>query len=140
MMEIIRMVVVLSAITGLSGFVLSGLKVWTTPIIEEQVLMNVQGPALKQLFVNSNNDPIADRKKLPKPGSEGEEIVVFPAIKDGKLLAVAMEARNYRTDRPRTHYRELQFSAADYNSFVIMAILGAGSLLVGRWLPGPVGS
>jgi electron transport complex protein RnfG len=92
MMEIIRMVVVLSAITGLSGFVLSGLKVWTTPIIEEQVLMNVQGPALKQLFVNSNNDPIADRKKLPKPGSEGEEIVVFPAIKDGKLLAVAMEA------------------------------------------------
>jgi electron transport complex protein RnfG len=93
MMEIIRMVVVLSAITGLSGFVLSGLKVWTTPIIEEQVLMNVQGPALKQLFVNSNNDPIADRKKLPKPGSEGEEIVVFPAIKDGKLLAVAMEAK-----------------------------------------------
>jgi len=41
MMEIIRMVVVLSAITGLSGFVLSGLKVWTNPIIEEQVLMNV---------------------------------------------------------------------------------------------------
>lgn len=31
MMEIIRMIVVLSAITGLSGFVLSGLKVWTTP-------------------------------------------------------------------------------------------------------------
>lgn len=92
MMEIIRMVVVLSAITGLSGFVLSGLKVWTTPIIEEQVLMNVQGPALKQLFIGTTNDPIADRKKLPKPGSEGEEIVVFPAIKDGKLMAVAMEA------------------------------------------------
>lgn len=92
MMEIIRMVVVLSAITGLSGFVLSGLKVWTTPIIEEQVLMNVQGPALKQLFLHSNNDPIADRKKLPKPGSEGEEIIIFPALKDGKLQAVAMEA------------------------------------------------
>jgi len=92
MMEIIRMVVVLSAITGLSGFVLSGLKVWTTPIIEEQVLMNVQGPALKRLFLHSNNDPIADRKKLPKPGSEGEELIVFPAIKDGKLLAVAIEA------------------------------------------------
>lgn len=92
MMEIIRMVVVLSAITGLSGFVLSGLKVWTTPIIEEQVLMNVQGPALKRLFQDITNDPIADRQKLPRPGSDGEQVIVFPAIKDGKLLAVAMEA------------------------------------------------
>lgn len=92
MMEILRMVVVLSAITGLSGFVLSGLKVWTTPIIEEQVLMNVQGPALKQLFLHSTNDPIADRKKMPKPGSDGEELIVFPALKDGKLQAVAIEA------------------------------------------------
>jgi electron transport complex protein RnfG len=92
MMEIIRMVVVLSAITGLSGFVLSGLKVWTDPIVEVQVLNNVQGPALKQLFLESTNDPIADRKALPKPGSEGETVTVFPAIKDGKLLAVAIEA------------------------------------------------
>jgi electron transport complex protein RnfG len=91
-MEIIRMVVVLSAITGLSGFVLSGLKVWTDPIVEVQVLNNVQGPALKQLFLESTNDPIADRKALPKPGSEGETVTVFPAIKDGKLLAVAIEA------------------------------------------------
>lgn len=44
MVEIIRMVVVLSAITGLSGFVLSGLKVVTEPIIEQQVLANVQSP------------------------------------------------------------------------------------------------
>ena len=91
MMEIIRMVVVLSAITGLSGFVLSGLKVWTDPIIEVQVLNNVQGPALKQLFIDSTNDPIADRKALPKPGIEGETINVFPAMKDGKLMAVAIE-------------------------------------------------
>ncbi|NLW80355.1 MAG: FMN-binding protein [Desulfovibrionales bacterium] len=92
MMEIIRMIVVLSAITGLSGFVLSGLKVWTTPIIEEQILKNVQGPALKQIFLQGTNDPIVDRKAMPKPGSEGESVVVFPSIKDGKLLAVAMEA------------------------------------------------
>lgn len=92
MMEIIRMVVVLSAITGLSGFILSGLKVWTNPVIEEQVLTNVQGPALKQLFVGISNDPIADRKTLPKPGVEGESVIVFPAMKDGKLVAVAIEA------------------------------------------------
>jgi len=92
MMEIVRMVVVLSAITGLAGFVLSGLKVWTTPIIEEQVLTNVQGPALKQIFLQGDNDPIADRKNMPKPGSEGETIIVFPSLKGGKLQAVAIEA------------------------------------------------
>jgi len=92
MMEIIRMVVVLSAITGLSGFVLSGLKVWTNPIIEEQVLKNVQGPALLKLFADGTNDPIADRKALPKPGSDGGTINVFPSLKDGKLVAVAVEA------------------------------------------------
>lgn len=91
MMEIVRMIVILSLITGLSGGVLSGLKAWTTPIIEEQVLVNVQGPALKALFPEGINDPIADRKTLPKPGAEGQELVVFPSIKDGKLLAVAME-------------------------------------------------
>lgn len=91
MMELVRMVIVLSAITGLAGFVLSGLKVWTNPIIEEQVLMNVQGPALKQIFLHGTNDPIADRKVLPKPGAEGETVTVFPTIKDGKLLAVAFE-------------------------------------------------
>ena len=92
MMEIVRMVVVLSAITGLAGFVLSGLKVWTTPIIEEQVLTNVQGPALRQIFLQGDNDPIADRKRLPMPGNEDETIIVFPSLKGGKLQAVAMEA------------------------------------------------
>lgn len=91
MKEIISMIVVLSTITGLAGFVLSGLKQWTDPIIEEQVLINVQGPALKQIFLEGSNDPIADRKKMTVPGSD-QEVTVFPSIKDGKLLAVAMES------------------------------------------------
>ncbi|GAB7081343.1 FMN-binding protein [Megalodesulfovibrio paquesii] len=91
-MELVRMVVVLSAITGLAGFALSGLKVWTAPIIEEQVLTYVQGPAIKKIFEDATNDPIADRKLLPVPGADGQKIFLFPAIKDGKLTAVAMEA------------------------------------------------
>ena len=90
MMEIIRMIVVLSAITGLSGFALSGIKQVTDPIIEEQILTNVQGPALQKIFLEGNNDPIADRKTLPI--ADGQEVIVFPSLKDGKLLAVAMEA------------------------------------------------
>jgi electron transport complex protein RnfG len=90
MMEIIRMVVVLSVITGLSGFILSTIKVATEPIIEEQVLANVQGPALKQVLLQATNDPIADRKPLVLPGSE-QKVLVFPSLKDGKLQAVAIE-------------------------------------------------
>ena len=91
MMEIVRMIVILSLITGLSGGVLSGLKAWTDPIIKEQLLENLR-PPLEALFAEGTNDPIADRKDLPKPGVDGQEVVVFPSIKDGKLLAVAMEA------------------------------------------------
>ncbi len=92
MMEIVRMIVVLSLITGTAGFVLSGLKVWTSPIIESQVLTYVQGPAIKQVFSDMANDPIADRKKFPKPGGGPEDqVIVFPILKDGKLKAVALE-------------------------------------------------
>ncbi|MCA1944847.1 MAG: RnfABCDGE type electron transport complex subunit G [Desulfovibrio sp.] len=92
MKELMRMVVVLSTITGLAGLALSGLRVWTTPIIEEQVLTYVQGPAIKKIFEDATNDPIADRKVMPKPGAPEETLIVFPAIKDGKLTAVAVEA------------------------------------------------
>lgn len=90
MMELLRMVVVLSVITGLSGFILSTIKVATDPIIEEQVLANVQGPALKEVLLQATNDPIADRKPLSLPGTE-QQVLVFPALKDGKLQAVAIE-------------------------------------------------
>lgn len=93
MMDLVRMVVVLSVITGLAGFALSSLKQWTDPIIEEQVLTYVQGPAITLIFPDASNDPIADRKSLPKPGgAEGETIFVFPAMQNGALTAVAIEA------------------------------------------------
>ena len=62
------------------------------------------------------------------------------AFRRADELAIAMEARNYRTDGQRTHYRELKFSAADYCSLALLAIFGCGCLLAGRWLPSPLGS
>lgn len=90
MREIIKMIVVLSAICGLSGFCLSYLKQLTAPAIENQVLTYVQGPAIKQVLADTDNDPIADRKKFTNP-TTGKEINVFPAIKGGKLVAIALE-------------------------------------------------
>ncbi len=90
MREIIKMIVVLSAICGLSGFCLSYLKQMTAPAIEMQLLTFVQGPAIQQVLADADNDPIADRKKFVNPAT-GKEINVFPALKGGKLVALALE-------------------------------------------------
>ena len=55
MLAIIRMIVVLSSICGLSGFALSYLKISTAPRIEEQVLTYVQGPAILKVFADIDN-------------------------------------------------------------------------------------
>ena len=91
MREIIKMIVVLSAICSVSGYVLATLKEATRAPIEEQVLTYVQGPGLLSVLTDNDNDPIADRKKLTVEGLESP-ITVFPSIKDGKLQAVAMES------------------------------------------------
>ena len=62
MIGMLRMVVVLSVLCGLSGFALSYLKMVTAPRIEEQVLTYVQGPALARVFTHTQNSPIADRR------------------------------------------------------------------------------
>ena len=88
MLAIIRMIVVLSSICGLSGFALSYLKISTAPRIEEQVLTYVQGPAILKVFADIDNSPIAERKTFTL---DGAKVTVFPGKKDGKLVAVALE-------------------------------------------------
>lgn len=90
MREIIKMIVVLSTICGLSGLCLAYLKDITAKPIEEQVLTYVQGPAIKQVLVGMDNDPLTDRKKFTNPVN-GKQINVFPAMKGGKLVAIALE-------------------------------------------------
>ena len=88
MIGMLRMVVVLSVLCGLSGFALSYLKMVTAPRIEEQVLTYVQGPALARVFTHTQNSPIADRRKFPL---DHGSITVFPALRDGKLVGAALE-------------------------------------------------
>lgn len=88
--EIVRMIIVLSLICGLSGFTLASVRDATRERIEEQVLTFVQGPALEQVFPAHDNSPVKDRKKFALPGQDAE-IMVFPAMKDGKLNGVAFE-------------------------------------------------
>lgn len=86
---IVRMVVVLSLICGLAGFTLSFLSMSMAPLIEEQVLTYVQEPAIKSVFGEVENNPVADRRKFELP--DGGSIMIFPAMRGGKLYGVAME-------------------------------------------------
>lgn len=88
MREMLRMILVLSLICGLSGLTLSAVRQATGPRIEEQVLTYVQGPALSQVFTEYDNNPVKDRKVFDLPSGP---VTVFPALKDGQLTAVAME-------------------------------------------------
>lgn len=96
MREILKMIVVLSVICGLSGLTLASIKQFTAPYIEEQELTYVQGPSIRAVFENCDNDPVKERKTFQVPGS-GEKITVFPARENGRLVGVAFEtkARGY---------------------------------------------
>ena len=89
MKDMLKTVVVLSVLCALSGFILSYLKTATAPVIEMQLLTNVQGPALRSVFAKAENDPIADRKEF---SMDGQKIIVFPSIIGGRLSGVAIEA------------------------------------------------
>lgn len=85
MREILHMLAVLSLICAGSGALLVNLKMATKTQIEQQVLTYVQGPALLSVLKERDNDPIKERVKVG-------DVNVFPAMKDGKLVGVALEA------------------------------------------------
>ena len=90
MREIIKMILVLSAICLAAGLLLGTVKQATLSRIEEQVLICVQGPALKKVLKDFDNNPIAERKKF-KVGKTDTQVTVFPAISKGYLTGVAIE-------------------------------------------------
>ena len=88
MSEMIKMVVVLTILSSLSGGMLSALRDNTKERIENQELEMVKGPAVRQIFKDVSNDPVADRFKL-KDGDE--ERSFFVGVIDGKPQGVVFE-------------------------------------------------
>ena len=88
MKEYIRMIAVLTAIAAVCGLLLAAVKKGTEKRIEEQILINVQGPALNRVLAQSTNDLIQDRQEISL--DEGKK-VVFPGKKNGQVWAVAYE-------------------------------------------------
>ncbi len=89
MKNVIQMITVLSLLCAIAGFGLSYLKQSTAIPIENQLLKYVQGPAILTVFTDLENIPLDDREKFTL--ADGRVINVFPAIKDGKLIGVAIE-------------------------------------------------
>jgi len=88
MKEIVQMIVVLSLICTVCGLALSGYRDMTAERIENQVLMNVQGPKVKLVLDGAENDLIADRRKVTR---NYRQLLLFIGKKQGKDWAVAFE-------------------------------------------------
>ena len=78
MREIIKMVIVLTILSCFSGGLLAYINTATEDRIENQVLEFVKGPAVRSIFSEATNDPIADRIQI----KDGEiERTFMPAQK-----------------------------------------------------------
>ena len=89
MRELIKMVVVLTVLTAVSGGLLAGLRAATKDKIEMQVLQFVSGPVLEDLFGDAENDMIGDRFEVTY---QGEPVTIFPIKINGEYQKVAFES------------------------------------------------
>ena len=89
------MIVVLAAITGVSGLLLAGVNEGTKDQRKKQLLQFVKGPAISEVLSGSENQPLDDVKELEVEAAEGQDTVsvvdIFPAYKSEELWAVAFE-------------------------------------------------
>ena len=90
MKQYIKMIVVLTGIAAVCGFLLSTVKQVTAVRIEEQILVNVKLPAVKTVLDPSTNDLVQDRQTIKL---DEQEHVVFVGKKDGKTWSVAFESK-----------------------------------------------
>ena len=87
--EMIKMVVVLTVLSIVSGGGLAWLKDFTEPKIENQVMNLVKGPAIRQILKEADNDPVEDRFKI----QDGEtERNFFVGVFGGTADTVVVES------------------------------------------------
>ncbi len=89
MREMIKMIVVLTVLSSLSGGLLAAVRNGTAERIENQQLEFVKGPAIRAILEGAANDPIADRFKLKDGDMERS---FFVGVFDGKPDTVVFES------------------------------------------------
>ena len=89
MKEYIRMVVVLTLIATVCGFLLAAVRKGTETRIEEQVLLYVQGPAVNKVLNSSTNDLIQDRREI---SIQDQEYLIFVGERNDQPWGIAFES------------------------------------------------
>ena len=97
MAKILRLTLVLTVITVISGLSLSYVHQITAGPIKLTKIKEVKAPAVREVFqgLGADNDFMADLKEIPVgKDARGKDIMryAFPAKKGGKVIAVAIEA------------------------------------------------
>jgi electron transport complex protein RnfG len=87
--EMIKMVVVLTILSVVSGGGLKGLKEFTEPKIENKVMNLVKGPAIRGILEAADNDPVEDRFKITDGDQERN---IFVGVFGGTADTVVVEA------------------------------------------------
>jgi electron transport complex protein RnfG len=88
--EMIKMVVVLTVLSVISGGGLKWLEEFAKPKIENQEMELVKGPAIREILQDAENNPVDDRFKI----QDGEEErTVFIGVYNGKVDTVALETQ-----------------------------------------------
>ena len=90
MREMMNMIVVLTVLTTFSGGLLAAVKSKTEVQIENQVLKFQKAPAIKGIFPEVTNDPLAERFTVK---GDNIELQVFPGRLSDGSKAVAFETK-----------------------------------------------
>ena len=94
MREIVKMIVVLALITGVSGLLLAAVNEGTQEQRKRQLLHYVKGPAVNSVLKGAGNSPLEDVKEFALKEADTRAVTdIFPAFKEGELWAVAFEQR-----------------------------------------------
>ncbi|MEW6359395.1 MAG: RnfABCDGE type electron transport complex subunit G [Planctomycetota bacterium] len=88
MNETTKMILVLTAICAVCGFLLAGVRRATEERIEDQIMKYVKGPAVKRALRAATNDPLRDRRQVAR---EGESLTVFIGRDGDEIAHVAYE-------------------------------------------------
>jgi len=90
MREMINMIVVLTALTAFSGGLLATVQSGTQVQIENQVLKFQKAPAIKNIFPDATNDPLAERFSVK---AQDIELQIFPGVLADGSKVIAFETK-----------------------------------------------
>lgn len=90
--EMIKMVVVLTFLSIISGGALAGLKDFTAPLIENNEMNLVKGPAIRLIMEGAENDPVSEDFRF-KITDGDQERNIFIGVFEGEASTLALESQ-----------------------------------------------